>query len=765
METTKEREQGFGREIADRIAALPDDYYHEMLAEVANGLELLCGCRRLRLYLGEPWFYGSVEPEILALAYTRGTTVTPELARPMWLSLPHSKRGQSEETFLSAEDTNVGRCYLEQGARWSDHGTAADEATSAALASQGIASSLCLPISGAEGPAGVAVLDFETPVADATLRQITTWVSEFLTRVSGSLKRAKDARNEKILKERIIDQAIRRQRAYLLLRNVVKTGPADMAVLLATDPHLLLGHDDATGPAEPRRLYLIEVYSATRQNKFIFREALDQREAGELACLAAAGAAGESSLLPGEVCSPSELPLPRTGSGPHAVPSWLTAVLPDYTAYFVHPLRVSEDGEIVGVVLLYCRELAGQGQGSEDPGCLLKDRGLESVAGSLTSLLTEPVSNNLVVERLLGIHRLSQAYDRYDAMYNIKQALSLYLHNALTHLTGLVDADYGTVGIVTSLGEREFVLVEVETGQMVGAKVGDLQDMRVPALPIGDEHNLLSFEYSLSGVTAGSRRTTIITDLEQAPQVRMRREFPLGTRSAISIPLLNADNNTAAVVTLSSRRRSHFTAQAQAILESMTALLAEPIESLIKKHNVAEASLKLYGGRYPYIDNAALRELADLYSAGRVILASFMDELLATRNHRLLENPSSSPRVLKEDVDRTFWQLNVQMDDLEDYVADADRQIAETLFRLLKAKQVTFQEAVQSAYTDHRISRRVVRSIITLAFEELTKPQITRVAVLLNACSPDHRGNVEERKKIEQFRQFYYRTVGPGTEE
>lgn len=109
--------------------------------------------------------------------------------------------------------------------------------------------------------------------------------------------------------------------------------------------------------------------------------------------------------------------------------------------------------------------------------------------------------------------------------------------------------------------------------------------------------------------------------------------------------------------------------------------------------------------------------------------------------------------------------MSIDVSDLEDYIDNADREIAESLYRLLKGRKVTFQAAVQQRYTNHRLSRNVVRTVIALAQEELGKPQMTRVAMLLNVCSPDYRGNPEERKKIEQFRQFYYRTVGAKPEE
>lgn len=762
--------QDAGEQLVDEIAArmrrLPHDYYHEMLAEAANGLELLCGSRHIRIFLSQPWFYGSTTPEVLRVAYIRGLDVPPHMRRPIWLERPHLKRGGTERSFLSAQQSEPGRCYLDHAPRRCVHQTS-DSEESAFLRGRGIEFSLYLPIFDPRGMLGVAAVSFDKQPEERTADLTETSAGRFLSQIAPQLRAVKEYRQDKILKERTIDRALRRQRAYLLLRNLVKTGPADLAVALTTDPFLLVSSGDTlVCPAakETGALYLVESYSAYREHKFILEEALSGRHVSELVSMGPARSSNAPAL---DLPAAEDSPLLKQASGPHPVEArWMREALPVYTHFLSYPLTREQDGRLVGLVLLFMtepetnalRERSGIDVFGQFPN-------LEPVARDLVSVLVEPVSKNLVMDRLLSIYQLSQAYERYDRMKNIKEALSLYLHEALTQLAGLADADYGTVGVVTILENRAYVVVEKDTGEIVGAKAGDLQDLRVPALPVGNRTNLLSSEYSVTGVTAGTGQTTIVDDLQRIPQSGVRREFRSDVRSALAIPVNNANGTPVAVITLSSPRRAHFSAQTQAILESMAAMLSKFIENLIKKHKVGEAAIKLYGGRYPYIENDALRALADLYHAGSIKLAPFMDELLVTRNRRRAEKPSSSPHILLEDVERTYWQMSIDVEDLEDYINKADREIAESLFRLLKARKVTFQDAVQKPYTDHRLSRNVVRAVIALAREELQKPQITRVAALLNVCDPDYRGKPEERKKIEQFRQFYYRTVGPRPED
>ena len=753
-------------EAAARVGRLPLDYYHETLAETANSLELLSGCRCIRILLARPWYYGSVTPEVLRPVYARGLKLSPQVLRPIWLERQWLRRGKAEADFASADNTDTGRSYLTSTAILSDHASAsAHEST--ALLKLGIKYSLNLPIAGESGRAGVAALDFvQAPTSDE-LSAIERSALDFLTRVAPHLREVERHHHEKILKERAADRTLRRERAYLLLGNLVKTGPTDLAVAFTKDPFLLVeGGDLPAWPTsgEASTMYMVEAYGQDKTDKYALEEALGSP--------------------PGEVTSPADDHFGRSqhlGRGPRepfldfgpAVPpgphpiadGWLRQALPDYTHYLRYPLVRSKGEEEVGLVVLFLKPVvvSALSTGAGDPRDWFPN--LSPVAGEMVNLLVEPISTNLVMDRVLSAYQLSQSYASHDEIKNIREALSLYLHEALTQLAGLADADFGTVGVVNVMENRSYVVVEKETGEIVGAKVGDLQDARVPTLRVGDRVSLLSADFSITGLAAGTGETTLADDLQDLPEPGARHEFRGDVRSAIAVPICNAIGECVAVVTLSSPRRAHFTARTRAILESMTSMLAEPIGNLVKKNKVADASIRLYGGRYPYINNDALRALADLYHAGSVRLAPFMDELLIARNRRRAEDPTSTSHITLQDVERTFWQMGVDVNDLEEYTATADREIAEGLYRLLKARKVTFREAVQQPYTDHRLSRNVVRSIIAMAQEELGKPQIARVAALLNVCGPDYRGDQEERKKIEQFRQFYYRTVGARSKE
>ncbi|MCZ7665406.1 MAG: GAF domain-containing protein [Thermoleophilia bacterium] len=755
-------------QAADHVLGLPPDYYHETLAQIADALELICGCRHIRLMLAQPWFYGSVTPEILGTAYVRGLRLSPQPLQPIWLDRPHLKRDGVESAFVAAETSDAGRCFLKGETIKSDH-RSSPEQEPAGLHSLGLGFSLYLPIADESGPVGVAALDFSHAPDTAHLADMENAAVHFLTRVAPQLRIVEGYRRDRILSERTIDRMLRRQRTYLLLRNLVKTGPTDLAVALTTDPFLLTANGElppCSTSSEAQTFFWVEAYSNDKQDKFALEEAVSRRRLIEIVSDNDGSSRDSQVSYQGDGAQLTDIALSlKTPSGPHPITAaWMRQVLPDYTHYLRYPLTKQEDATPVGLVLLYLKagtiaELTESGIGP-----FTQFPNLQTVARDLVSLMVEPVSTNLVMDRVLSVYHLREAYEEYDGIKNIKEALSLYLHEALTHLAGAADADYGTVGVVNTLDERPYVVVEKDTGEIVGAKVGDLQDLRVPALAVGDPGSLLSAEFSISGATAGTGKTTIADDLEQVAAPGARREFRSDVRSAIAIPI-STTGAPVAVITLSSPRKAHFTPQTRTILESMTAMLATPIDNLIKKHKVAEASIRLYGGRYPYIDNDALRALADLYYAGSVKLAPFMDEVLVTRNRRRAESPSTTAHVTLEDVERTFWQMSIDVSDLEDYIDNADREIAESLYRLLKGRKVTFQAAVQQRYTNHRLSRNVVRTVIALAQEELGKPQMTRVAMLLNVCSPDYRGNPEERKKIEQFRQFYYRTVGAKPEE
>ena len=178
------------------------------------------------------------------------------------------------------------------------------------------------------------------------------------------------------------------------------------------------------------------------------------------------------------------------------------------------------------------------------------------------------------------------------------------------------------------------------------------------------------------------------------------------------------------------------------------------------KYEVSVEVLKLYGGRYPYIKNDALNYLAELYHSYFMDLTKFLDDVMKNYESRRRDRKDKESHITLKDIKATYLDSSLERINLEEYLEKADNDIANYIYLMLTNRKASFLDAVQDAYSRHDISRNVALLVFEKAKLALAKPQVTRIAVHLNVCSENYKGNYEEKKKIERFRQFYKKTIG-----
>ena len=189
-------------------------------------------------------------------------------------------------------------------------------------------------------------------------------------------------------------------------------------------------------------------------------------------------------------------------------------------------------------------------------------------------------------------------------------------------------------------------------------------------------------------------------------------------------------------------------------------LVKENIHKLIKKYIVSEEVLRLYGGRYPYIKNDALNYLAELYHNYFLNLNRFLDETFENYKTRRRDRKDKENYIILKDVKKAYLDSKLQQINLKEYMEKTDNDIANYIYLKLKYRKVSFFDAVQAEYIRHNISRQVAILVFEKAKYAVEKPLITRIAVHLNVCDSNYKGNYENKKKIERFREFYKKTIG-----
>ncbi|HXX54413.1 MAG TPA: GAF domain-containing protein, partial [Thermodesulfovibrionales bacterium] len=386
----------------------------------------------------------------------------------------------------------------------------------------------------------------------------------------------------------------------------------------------------------------------------------------------------------------------------------------------------------------------------------LKGR-MKALESRVNSVLYGISASTLVTDHLLKICQVNKSYEDFNKMKDIRKGLTEFLHTILYNIAVASGADCGTIGVVGNINDKKYVIVEREGGMVVGAKAGDIHNSYIAPVRVGNPAELLTKELSLSGMAAAQGKAKVAHGIQS---VENDGFMPCpDIKSAIAVPVVTGQE-TIAVINLGSRKKYFFSEKTQRLLEMISEIVAANIHRLIMKYEVSVEVLKLYGGRYPYIKNDALNYLAELYHSYFIDLPQFLDDILKNYRSRRRDRRDRENHITLKDIKTTYFDSSMERINLEEYLEKADNDIANYIYLMLTNRKASFFDAVQDAYSRHDISRNVALLVYEKAKLTLTKPQVTRIAVHLNVCAENYKGNYEEKKKIERFRQFYKKTIG-----
>lgn len=166
-----------------------------------------------------------------------------------------------------------------------------------------------------------------------------------------------------------------------------------------------------------------------------------------------------------------------------------------------------------------------------------------------------------------------------DLLQERNEELRPFLTKVLSKATELIGADTGSIAIVQEREDGKWLVVEDDNGAIVGAKNKEWLKKKIPPFRIGG-HELPPEERSLTGYVAWAKQPKIIATVEQEQQGEgFHRSMSELIRSEIAVPVVS-DDEVIAVICLNSLQPAYFTEEHKRILQIIERLTSRHISDI-----------------------------------------------------------------------------------------------------------------------------------------------------------------------------------------
>jgi transcriptional regulator with GAF, ATPase, and Fis domain len=166
-----------------------------------------------------------------------------------------------------------------------------------------------------------------------------------------------------------------------------------------------------------------------------------------------------------------------------------------------------------------------------------------------------------------------------DLLQERNEQLQTFLAKVLSKATKLIGADTGSIAVTQERDLDKWLVVEDDSGALVGAKNKEWLKKKIPPFRIGGPE-LPPEERSLTGYVAWLKQPKIITDVEEEPR---NDGFHYSTseliKSEIAVPII-FDNQVLGVICLNSLKKGYFTEEHKRILQIVESLTARHISDI-----------------------------------------------------------------------------------------------------------------------------------------------------------------------------------------
>ena len=513
-------------ELRAKIAAYGKENQGELLYALAEGAQLISGCEQVRIYLED---------------LTRGA-----------LTCTHAT-GQRiaeirEASFaIGSTETVVSSVFMSQYPV--DFRITAAHATSADLEMAGrfgIRKSYVMPIVSLGKSIGVLCLDLTLPEESLATRS-KSQLAEFTNHMAGRLDQAR-IYHQQVQLARRLEEFKSREAAGMMVRSAVKLieKVSLASVLVPTQ------QNGTTGSLE----ILASFSDDERLEKLYYQQGdIDLRKGKSLISHYISDQAiitDERLLKPLFIADLTQHNLQKRA---------LTESM-ELRSLYVVPRYHPEDRSIICLVNYYSRDLY---RFSDFEMGLLQTH-----AEMVERVISEVGSEHLEIRALSEIS---------DLLNERTESLQTFLTKVLSKATELIGADTGSIAIVSEREGMKWLVVEDESGTIIGAKNKEWLKKYIPPFPIGGKE-LSTEERSLTGYVAYTKQPKIIARVEaEQSGAGFHRSMSELLKSEIAVPII-CDDEVIAVICLNSLLYDFFREEHRRILQIIGSLTARHISDL-----------------------------------------------------------------------------------------------------------------------------------------------------------------------------------------
>ncbi len=166
-----------------------------------------------------------------------------------------------------------------------------------------------------------------------------------------------------------------------------------------------------------------------------------------------------------------------------------------------------------------------------------------------------------------------------DLLNERTENLQPFLTKVLSKATELIGADTGSIAVVSEREGMKWLVVEDESGTIIGAKNKEWLKKHIPPFPVGGEE-LPPEERSLTGYVAFTKQPKIIARVEvEMSGAGFHRSMSDLLKSEIAVPII-CDDEVIAVICLNSLQYDFFREEHRRILQIIGSLTARHISDL-----------------------------------------------------------------------------------------------------------------------------------------------------------------------------------------
>lgn len=521
-------------QLQEKIRSYGKENLHDILHFVTEGIELITGRPRSRIYLED------MTEGMLTCAYVRGEREA-------------DIRGTS--LLFDPKQSLLSRAFIEKkplvGTSLRDSkGTVEEE-----LAMKfGIRSSTIIPIVQEEAAIGVICVDSEKEEDTLTKEQLKA-VNKFLEGIAASINIARTY-HQQILLGKQVDEVKKREAAFRMVRSAVKL--VDKLCLASV---LVPGEPTASLDLQPH-LEILATYSRDPAHKNVYedRSKISLREGDSLfshlvSCDALHGVRCREQFV-----SPLYFPNAKKDLSQRRVMAERIGLASLYTV----PRYDLRSRRLICIVNYYTCEPY-----EFSP---FEKKLLENHAEMAERAIQEIGREHIEIRVLSEINEL---------LTEKEKDLPSFLGKVLSKVCELIGTDTGSIALVREKEGEKWLYVEDEQGKLLGAKSREWRKKSIPPLLAGAE-NLDREERSLSGLVAFTRESHLLPDVEEEKRKGgFFREISPGVTSELAVPVL-VDGEVIAVINVDSFTKSFFTEEHKRIIEIIARLVGLHIQDLQK---------------------------------------------------------------------------------------------------------------------------------------------------------------------------------------